>query len=715
MTKIYLSLVAAMMAISANAQQFSANGLNFSVLEGTQNVAVTGYDKATLTGETLAIPASCEYEGVTYAVTEVGDNAFKLSSFTTVTIPESVTRLGKYAFSYMMLSLKKVTMGANVQVVDEWCFYRDFRMTQCDLPASLTTIAANGFNECSSLTKLCLPEGVTVGQDAFKDCSAITSVRFEGEPSAVATGSMPFPSLNTLIIKCPTPPAFSYCDVFQNTNPYSDPKPESVTLMVPEGAIAAYEDNDGWDMFKDYKEINDDFVTDFEINGLSFTVLGNGGVSLTGMTGDATELIIPAEVTYGGKTYAVTTIEAHAFDSNSTLTSVTIPSSVKTIGEYAFYRCTALSEAAFAEGLTLIQGFAFASTALTSVTIPAGTAVNDCAFLGCYNVEDCTILGNPGALEGGSMMFANLRTLTLYSPSVPADMIPQLVWGVGSHQPVSITGATLFVPENAVDAYKAEPQWSLFKNVLPIGTDPATAPAYAPEHEATTIEEAMTKAGAVAFAPATGTLQYLGKYYKSNDFFWDGTRGIVMAGCSDMKDAGIAQGQYLDGYWMGMADADNYDFDASMSQFSAGEISADLRPLTVSGQVIEDACNSGDWRYVYSYVELQGTINDNVFTTDDGVEFSIVNKNLRSKYTDLNGTGILRGVYMGTANFKIAIDGYDQLLMPIADSFFFDATTGIHRPESHNINYGYHDLMGRKVEHPTKGVFVNGQGKKIIF
>ena len=50
-------------------------------------------------------------------------------------------------------------------------------------------------------------------------------------------------------------------------------------------------------------------------------------------TGDVT---IPATVTYGGKTYSVTSIGGSAFYDCSGLTSITIPNSVTSIGDYAF-------------------------------------------------------------------------------------------------------------------------------------------------------------------------------------------------------------------------------------------------------------------------------------------------------------------------------------------------------------------------------------------
>ena len=54
-------------------------------------------------------------------------------------------------------------------------------------------------------------------------------------------------------------------------------------------------------------------------------------------------VVIPASVTFSGKTYTVTGIGVSAFRACSGLTSVTIPNSVTSIGNEAFYNCTGLT------------------------------------------------------------------------------------------------------------------------------------------------------------------------------------------------------------------------------------------------------------------------------------------------------------------------------------------------------------------------------------
>ena len=96
-----------------------------------------------------------------------------------------------------------------------------------------------------------------------------------------------------------------------------------------------------------------------------------------------TSVTIPASVTWSNYTYPVTSIGTSAFEGCSNLQSVTLPKSVTTINTDAFWGCTKLSSVNLEEGLTTISDRAFYNCKLTSVTIPSTvTSMGGSAFKG---------------------------------------------------------------------------------------------------------------------------------------------------------------------------------------------------------------------------------------------------------------------------------------------------------------------------------------------
>lgn len=105
------------------------------------------------------------------------------------------------------------------------------------------------------------------------------------------------------------------------------------------------------------------------------------------------EYDIPETITYGGKTYTVTSIGENAFYECSGVTAVTLPNTVnsiginafatsglreitipdgvKKLGEGLFWRCTSLQEVHLPEGLEEIGVHCFQETALVSITLPS--------------------------------------------------------------------------------------------------------------------------------------------------------------------------------------------------------------------------------------------------------------------------------------------------------------------------------------------------------
>ncbi len=83
-------------------------------------------------------------------------------------------------------------------------------------------------------------------------------------------------------------------------------------------------------------------------------------------------MVIPQEVTSGGKTYSVTSIDAYAFYNCVNLTGISIPNTVFSVGTFAFYNCTTLTSVALPNNPNASYGnSAFRQcTGLTSITIP---------------------------------------------------------------------------------------------------------------------------------------------------------------------------------------------------------------------------------------------------------------------------------------------------------------------------------------------------------
>jgi hypothetical protein len=146
-----------------------------------------------------------------------------------------------------------------------------------------------------------------------------------------------------------------------------------------------------------------DLVIPRNINGLTVTAIGENAFAVQP---DLTSVTIPS---------TVTSIGEGAF-SPSGLTNVTIPYGVTNIGDGAFSSCGGLTNVVIPESVTTIGPGAFLSSGLTSVTIPASiTNFGYAAFGSCGDLTNLVIAFGISRLE--SNLFAACGLLSVIIPS----------------------------------------------------------------------------------------------------------------------------------------------------------------------------------------------------------------------------------------------------------------------------------------------------------
>ena len=135
------------------------------------------------------------------------------------------------------------------------------------------------------------------------------------------------------------------------------------------------------------EETTDDPITGTTEDGLVYKVQ-NGEIIITDYQGIALELSIPDTIIG----YPVTGIDDKAFEACS-LTNITIPTNITSIGEYAFWYSRSLETIIIPEGISAISDYAFYEcNNLKNITLPDSiTSIGSYAFYGCNSLKSITL------------------------------------------------------------------------------------------------------------------------------------------------------------------------------------------------------------------------------------------------------------------------------------------------------------------------------------
>ncbi len=252
------------------------------------------------------------------SVTSIGSWAFSKSTIESITIPNSVTSIGDSAFN-SCTSLKSIAISDSVSNISASMFYGCTSLKNIVIPTGVTSIGDSAFKNCTSLTGITLPNGVTsIGSWAFEGCTSLTSITLPKSVSSIGTA------------------AFFGCKSLKS-------------IAIPDG------------------------VTSF---GKS-TFYGCKGL---------TSITLPNSLTSIGEL---------VFQDCISLTNITLPNSLTSIGNNAFRGCTSLTNITLPNSLTSIGYNVFQGcTRLTSVTLPNSlTSIGNNMFQGCTDLRRITYKG----------------------------------------------------------------------------------------------------------------------------------------------------------------------------------------------------------------------------------------------------------------------------------------------------------------------------------
>ena len=151
----------------------------------------------------------------------------------------------------------------------------------------------------------------------------------------------------------------------------------------------------------------------------------------------------------------------YVFYGCSGLTSLTLPSSVTSIGRDAFYGCWKLTSLTIPSGVTSIGYSAFRGcSGLTNLTIPSSvTSIGDKAFYGCSELTSLTIPSSVTEIGWGA--FRGCSGLT--SIYVYPENLPEL--GIEIFTGCDAKNCTVYVPKGTYDAYKSS-EFGYFEKIV---------------------------------------------------------------------------------------------------------------------------------------------------------------------------------------------------------------------------------------------------------
>lgn len=374
----------------------------------------------------------------------IDENAFRNTSIGSVTIPESVDSIGKYAFSACK-KLQSIVLPKNLKVIDEDLFLGCENLSSITLPAGLISIEERAFYDCYALKTLELPQSlISIGKKAFHGCESMTYMDLPSSLSQI--GVEVFTGCKAAITLSPQNKHLK----IENGIIYNFTKKELICclpytrgdIIVPQGVV----------------EIANSAFALSRINSIvlpkSIRIIEDRAFASCYIT----EIILPENIIRLGK---------EAF-SSSRLKKIVLPNKLKKIEKGTFYHCLELNTVVFGKNLAEIGEKSFQYTAIMdTLVIPKSVIeIKEKAFNSCRYITTVLLPSKLKSIGDGAFTECQkLKALHVLQNTPPKFTgSPVGLFGLGGN--IGDKGVCkLIVPVGCKSKYQEAEGWQSYKNI----------------------------------------------------------------------------------------------------------------------------------------------------------------------------------------------------------------------------------------------------------
>ena len=308
------------------------------------------------------------------SVTQIGKSAFSGSKLESIRIPDTVTGMGDHVFSGCT-ELKDVTLPNIRQNIVSGMFAGCTSLEKIVLPETVTAIRADAFKDCTSLKDITWSKAPEIIEScAFQNCSALTEVTIPDSVKSIGFGAFSDCSaLSTVMIpgtvKTIGSEAFRNCDAL-------------TTVTIPD-SVTSY----GSQMF-------------YDCDALTTVKLGSG----------------------------MKTIPESMFEHCDALESLSIPRCVTSVGNNAFKDCTKFTSVTIPRSVTSISASAFSYPKILTIYGVAGTYAETFAKENSIQFVDQQVKATAASLDQTELTINKGATAQLNLSVTPENFTDTVTW-----------------------------------------------------------------------------------------------------------------------------------------------------------------------------------------------------------------------------------------------------------------------------------------------